>query len=214
MELGGVYHITVCKIMEVDIMKVHKKIFMAIALGLVLTLSLTAVPSWASNKKEIEQKKTDIRKMAKETLNRLYQFQPGAKKAISKSAGYAVFSNFGMKIFLVGSGTGKGIVFDNKTNKQTFMKMIEGQIGLGIGAKKFKLVWVFEKHKDLNEFINSGWEFGGQTSAAAKLGKKGGAFAGALSVSPGIWLYQLTDDGLALELTGKGTKYYKDDDLN
>jgi hypothetical protein len=35
-----------------------------------------------------------------------------------------------------------------------------------------------------------------------------------MSVSPGIWLYQLTDDGLALELTGKGTKYYKDDDLN
>jgi hypothetical protein len=55
---------------------------------------------------------------------------------------------------------------------------------------------------------------GGQTSAAAKLGDEGGAFAGAMSVSPGIWLYQLTDDGLALELTGKGTKYYKDDDLN
>jgi hypothetical protein len=28
------------------------------------------------------------------------------------------------------------------------------------------------------------------------------------------WLYQLTDDGLALELTAKGTKYYKDDALN
>ena len=31
---------------------------------------------------------------------------------------------------------------------------------------------------------------------------------------PGVWMYQLTDKGLALELTGKGTKYYKDDDLN
>ena len=39
-------------------------------------------------------------------------------------------------------------------------------------------------------------------------------YAGALSVSPGIWLYQLTDDGLALELTAKGTKYYKDAGLN
>jgi len=38
--------------------------------------------------------------------------------------------------------------------------------------------------------------------------------AGAMSVSPGIWLYQLTDNGLALELTAKGTKYYKDDGLN
>ena len=40
------------------------------------------------------------------------------------------------------------------------------------------------------------------------------SFAGAMSISPGIWLYQLTDDGLALELTAKGTKYYKDGKLN
>jgi lipid-binding SYLF domain-containing protein len=106
------------------------------------------------------------------------------------------------------------MVIDNKTKKETFMKMIEVQAGIGLGVKKFRLVWVFENRKDLTDFINSGWEFGGQTSAAAKLGDEGGAFAGAMSVSPGIWLYQLTDDGLALELTGKGTKYYKDDDLN
>jgi lipid-binding SYLF domain-containing protein len=199
--------------MEVDKMKTDRYFFVAIAFSLVLTLSLATVPLWASEKK-IEQKKSDIRKMAKETLSRLYTLQPSAKKAISKSAGYAVFSNFGMKIFFAGGGSGKGIVFDNKTNKQTFMKMVEIQAGLGLGVKKFRLVWVFENYKDLDAFTNSGWELGGQTSAAAKLGDQGGAFAGAMSVSPGIWLYQLTDDGLALELTAKGTKYYKDNDLN
>ncbi len=50
--------------------------------------------------------------------------------------------------------------------------------------------------------------------AVAKAADKGDAFAGAMSVKPGVWLYQLTDDGLALELTAKGTKYYKDDELN
>ena len=94
------------------------------------------------------------------------------------------------------------------------MKMVEIQAGLGLGAKKFRLVWVFDNYKDVDEFTSSGWELGGQTSAAAKLGDQGGAFAGAMSVSSGIWLYQLTDDRLALELTAKGTKYYKDDDLN
>ena len=83
--------------------------------------------------------------------------------------------------------------------------------GISLGRK---LAFPHALTDDVNEFINSGWEFGGQTSAAAKLGDEGGAFAGAMSVSPGIWLYQLTDDGLALELTGKGTKYYKEDDLN
>jgi len=33
-------------------------------------------------------------------------------------------------------------------------------------------------------------------------------------VAPGVGLYQLTSDGLALELTAKGIQYYKDADLN
>ena len=51
-------------------------------------------------------------------------------------------------------------------------------------------------------------------AAAQTSPEKGGAMAGAASVSEGVWMYQLTDKGLALELTGKGTKYSKDKDLN
>jgi lipid-binding SYLF domain-containing protein len=94
------------------------------------------------------------------------------------------------------------------------MRMAEIQAGLGFGVKKFRLVWVFETDKALNDFVNSGWELSGQATAAAKLGDKGSAYQGAVSVAPGVWLYQLTSDGLALELTAKGTKYYKDSDLN
>jgi hypothetical protein len=35
--------------------------------------------------------------------------------------------------------------------KETFMKMIELQAGFGVGIKKFRLVWVFENHKDVTE---------------------------------------------------------------
>ncbi len=194
--------------------KTNKFAFTVIAFTLMLSFSLIVVPARAASKAEIKQEKADIRKMAKETLARLYKVQPSTKKSISKSAGYGVFSNFGMKIFFAGSGKGKGIVFDNKTKKQTFMKMFELQAGIGLGVKKFRLVWIFENRKDLTDFINSGWELGGQTSVAAKMDDQGSAFAGAMSVSPGVWLYQLTDEGLALELTAKGTKYYKDDELN
>ena len=103
---------------------------------------------------------------------------------------------------------------DNKTKTTTYMKMVEVQAGLGMGIKKFRVVFVFDTQKALNDFIKSGWEFGGQTTAAAKTGDQGVAFAGAVSVAPGVWMYQLTDTGLAAELTGKGTKYYKDSDLN
>jgi lipid-binding SYLF domain-containing protein len=168
----------------------------------------------APTAKQIEQQKADIRKMADVTLERLYTTQPSAKRAIGNAAGYAVFSNFGLKIFFAGGGSGKGLAVNNKTQKTTFMKMIEVQAGLGLGIKKFRLIWVFENPGDLNSFINAGWEFGGQATVAAQASGEGAALAGAMSIKPGVWLYQLTDDGLAAELTAKGTKYYKDQDLN
>jgi lipid-binding SYLF domain-containing protein len=189
--------------------------FLISSVFLVIALCMaSALPDLAIGQDTKDKEKAEVRKMAQDTLARLYKAQPGAKKAVESGAGYAVFSNFGMKIFFAGGGSGKGIAYNNKTKKGTFMKMLEVQAGLGMGIKKFRLVWVFENTKDLDSFINSGWELGAQTTAAAKAGEQGAAFAGAMAISPGVWLYQLTDDGLALELTAKGTKYYKDDKLN
>ena len=187
-----------------------------IVAALLLLFCAVAPPlaSGADDAKKKEKARADIVKMSDATLSRLYKAQPQAKTAIAKAAGYAVFSNFGMKILFAGGGSGQGVVVNNGTKKRTYMKMVEVQAGLGMGIKKFRLVWVFEKRKDLDAFINSGWEIGGQTSAAAQASGQGVAFAGAMSIAPGVWLYQLTDDGLALELTAKGTKYYKDGDLN
>ena len=189
-----------------------------LVLSLALMVATPAVAGQSNEDKEKQAKankeRQEIRKTAQGILARLYKAQPSAKGLIAKAAGYAVFSNFGMKIFVAGSGTGKGLAVANKTKKETFMKMVELQAGLGFGVKKFELVWVFETPETLNTFTNSGWELGGQASAAAKAGEKGAAFQGAMPVSPGVWLYQLTETGLALELTAKGTKYYKDDELN
>ncbi len=163
---------------------------------------------------DVKQERAEIRDTATETLARLYKTTPQARQAIQKAAGYAVFSDFGLKILIAGGGYGHGIAVNNKTKHETFMKMIEIQAGLGIGIKQFRLVWVFERTSDFNNFVNAGWEFSGQATAAAQVGGEGVAYAGALSVAPGVWLYQITDDGLALDLTVKGTKYSKDDELN
>jgi lipid-binding SYLF domain-containing protein len=185
--------------------------FTHVAVLAVMVLVLAAVPAWGASK---EDKQKEVQKVSRETLARLYKAQPSAKKAVEGAAGYAVFSNFGMKILVAGGGSGSGMAVDNKTKKMTYMKMVEVQAGLGMGVKKFRVVFVFDTQKALNDFVNSGWEFGGQTTAAAKSGDQGLALSGAVSVAPGVWMYQLTDTGLAAEITGKGTKYYKDSDLN
>lgn len=188
-------------------MKVHRL--------LLALLCLLAVAVFADDEKDREKERAGIRKMSQETLTRLYKADPAAKEVVQKAYGYAVFSNTGIKILFGGSGRGKGVAVSNKGKAETFMKMLELQAGLGMGVKKFRVVFVFDNQKAFEGFVNSGWEFGGQSSAAAKTSpEKGGSMQGAASVSDGVWMYQLTDKGLALELTGKGTKYSKDDDLN
>jgi lipid-binding SYLF domain-containing protein len=172
-----------------------------------------AAPRIALAEKKDDQR-AEVRKAAQQALEAVYKAQPAARKAVESAAGYAAFSNFGMKILIAGSGSGKGMAVNNKTKAVTYMKMVEVQAGLGFGVKKFQLVWVFETEKALDDFVTTGWTIGAQATASAKSGEKGAAYQGAVAVAPGVWLYQLTGDSLALELTAKGTKYYKDDELN
>ena len=190
-------------------MNVHR--FLAASL-----LCLIALGSFAADdEQKKEQERTEIRQMVQDTLTRLYKAEPPAQAAIHKAYGYAVFSNTGVKILIGGSGRGAGLAVDNKTKNETFMKMLQIQAGLGFGVKKFRVVFVFDNQKVFNDFVNSGWQFGGQADAAAKTSpEKGGSMQGAASVSDGVWMYQLTDKGIAVEITGTGTKYSKDDDLN
>jgi len=182
-----------------------------------LALTLPVAPAYALfDSKPVAQQRADILKENDRIMQRLYHLEPHARELVAKSAGYATFSNFGMKILIAGGGSGSGVVI-NKTKANTkpvFMKMVEVQAGLGIGIKSFSVIFVFETEKALQSFVNSGWEFGGQATAAAKYENNGGAYEGAANVSEGVWMYQLTDNGLAAEITAKGTKYYQDSDLN
>lgn len=194
-------------------MKCKKISLMAIFVS-VLLCALQMVYAQTTDPKK-EKKRQEVRSMAQETLARLYKAQPKAKSFVEGAAGYAVFSSTGVKILVGGSGKGQGMAVSNKTKKETFMKMMELQAGVGVGVKKFRLIFVFENEDALNRFVDSGWEFGGQADAAVKTDEnKGASTAGAMSVSKGVWVYQLTDKGVALELTAKSTKYSKDDDLN
>ncbi len=166
----------------------------------------------AADKNDENRDKT--RKMAAQTLQDLYKLQPTAQAAIQKAAGYAVFNNMGTNVLVLSTARGAGIAIDSKSKQETFMKMVSAGVGLGIGVKDYRVIFVFENEKALAQFINSGWSGSAQTDAAAKAGKSGAAYSGAVEAAPGVWVYQITKNGIALQLTLQGTKYYKDDDLN
>jgi lipid-binding SYLF domain-containing protein len=161
-----------------------------------------------------DQKREKIRKMADATLNDLYKLQPAAKGAIQASVGYAVFNDLGTHLLVLSTAHGSGVAVNSKTRQETFMKMLSAGAGLGIGIKEYRVVFAFENDQALAHFLDSGWSGSAEADAAAKTNKGGGAYTGAARVDDGVWAYQITKKGLALDVSLQGTKYNKDDDLN
>ncbi len=187
----------------------RKATISAWALALAVLVSGCATTGAATR----DEKRQAILDMQREVLSALYEVRPDARPKIRKAPGYAVFSNASVNVILASVSGGEGVVKDNKTGRHTFMKMGELGLGFGLGVKDFRAVFVFHDRETMQRFIASGWEFGAHADAAAKAGDKGGAVGGEVLLD-GITVYQLTESGLALQATVKGTKYWKDTALN
>ena len=143
----------------------------------------------------------------------VYKLKPDVRAQVTKAEGYAVFSNANINLIFASVGAGHGVVHDNKSGKNTFMKMGEAGIGLGLGVKDFRAVFVFHSRDALTQFVEDGWAFGVNADAAAKASEKGAAVGGEATFD-NITVYQLTESGFALQATVKGTKFWQDSELN
>ena len=151
--------------------------------------------------------------MRQEVLAELYSIKPDTRGQIADASGYAVFSNANINLILASFGGGIGVVRSNANNADTYMHMGEVGIGIGAGVKDFRAVFVFHNAQALERFMDVGISVGGQADAAAKAGDLG-APVGGEAIVDNITVYQLTQSGLALQATVKGTRYWQDADLN
>lgn len=159
------------------------------------------------------EKQQHILEMKQQVLTKLYTKKPDTRQQITAAPGYAVFSNANVNLFLVAAGTGYGVVTDNLSGNYTYMNMAEGGVGLGIGVKDYRIVMVFHTTAAMNSFVNKGWTFGGNADAAVKASDKGASVEGEAYFGD-VTVYTMTESGLALQATIKGTKFWKDSELN
>ncbi|WP_395339252.1 YSC84-related protein [Ningiella sp. W23] len=172
---------------------------------------LSACASMGSG--SVTEKRQVILDMQQDALAKLYEKKPAARAEINASPGYATFSNANVNLLVLAAGTGYGVVNDNSSGKKTYMNMAEGGVGLGLGAKDYRIVMVFHNQSAMQQFIENGWTFGGNADAAAKASNKGKAIAGEAYYGD-VSVYTMTESGLALQATVKGTKFWKDEQLN
>jgi lipid-binding SYLF domain-containing protein len=158
------------------------------------------------------EKRSVIQSETHKTLGELYAAKPEAKEKVAGSAGYGYFSNVNVNLLVLSTENGYGVVHDNASGKDTYMKMAGAGVGLGMGAKDTRVIMVFTDPAVMENFVTKGWTASGGADAAAKT-KDDGSATGA-TVMPGMEIYQFTKAGLALQATVQGTKFWPDDSLN
>jgi lipid-binding SYLF domain-containing protein len=180
---------------------------------LILFISLTVASCASMGDGTKSEKRQSILTMKEQVLTKLYAKKPDTKPQINAAPGYAVFSNANINLIFMAAGTGYGVVTDNLTGNRTYMNMAEGGVGFGIGVKDYRIVMVFHTEKAMNNFVNKGWTFGGNADATAKAGDKGASVEGEAYFGD-VTVYTFTESGLAFQATIKGTKFWKDSELN
>ncbi|MBQ7479179.1 MAG: hypothetical protein IJT01_09855 [Selenomonadaceae bacterium] len=186
----------------------------AIWLVSVLMLCLMTATAFAANPEKIQKERTEIEELSTKALQNLYEKVPSAEKVIGNCYAYATLSNTGMKLGIFGDAHGRGVAVNNETGERVYMRMKEMGIGFGLGIKEYDLIFVIGTEEAWKSFISGDVKFASSAEAAASDGQAGGAIEGASISANGIWVYQMTKKGLALDASIKGTKIYADKKLN
>ena len=190
-----------------------KKIIPLLAASLLVLAPLSANALFGDKPSPEEQRK-ELQEARPAALSKQFAEKPAARAEIQSSKGYAVFSNIGINVLVVSTGRGGGILRDNRSGKDVYMKMFSAGGGWGMGVKGFSAVFIFETTAALDQFMTEGWDFSAQADANLESESEGDGMETAMTAMPGTKIYQLTDAGVALQATLQGTKFWADEDLN
>ena len=190
-----------------------KKMFTLIMAAFFLCL-MSVTTFAATSQEKINKERAEINELATKALKNLYDKVPSSERVINNCYAYATLSNTGMKLGIFGDAHGRGLAVNNVTGEKVYIRMKEMGIGIGLGVKEYDLIFVIANEKAWNSFISGDIKLGGSAEAAASDGKTGESIEGASIAANGIWVYQMTKKGLALEASIKGTKIYADKKLN
>ena len=176
-----------------------------------MSLSLLASGAWAKDDKATKQAEVVTKTGA--AMERFYKVKPELKDAVAKAPGYGIFTTYGISFGVGGSG-GSGLVHDNHSKHNTFMKVGGASAGLQLGAAQTEVLFIFKSAAAMNKFIASGWA--GGASATASAGASGATAGGCIEAAATATteIYTLTKTGLEAGLAVGGSKFWKDKDLN
>lgn len=160
-------------------------------------IALTAAACVSPSGDTPEQKWQSARSMRDEYLQIAKSDDTSLEAKLASAPGYLVADTFVMKILIIGSANGYGVLVDNRDHSETILDNFTLAVGPGIEIARIGGVIVFNDAAALDEFKKGLTEFGGDAEAAFKFGDFGGA-ARATDMGSATENYPLFVGGVAL----------------
>jgi lipid-binding SYLF domain-containing protein len=187
----------------------RRLVVVAAVVGLIGSASLLRAEEKSWEELDAASKRAKIDETANKTKDDVLAGNAKATDLYKSAYGWAAFDNLKIAFGFSGGG-GNGVAVAKKTGHRTYMKMGTAGVGLGIGAKGYQVLFLFEDEQTFKSFVEKGWQ--ADASASAQAGGEGvGAQTGFVN---GIAVYQISDKGLMAAADVAGTKYWKNDKLN
>lgn len=115
-----------------------------------------------------DEKRQTVRQQRDQMVAELLKAKPELKEKLAKAVGYATFNQKDVNLFLLASGNGYGLLVDQRTKQETYMRVASLGGGLGLGVKDLRVVFIFNDAGVMQQFLDSGWQFAAKADAAAK----------------------------------------------
>ncbi len=177
-----------------------------------ITPNAPRAPAKPMSAQDKAKARDEIRANAGKALEQFYASDPKIKEQVARAAGYGVFNTYGVSLVLGGAG-GTGLVHENATKKDWYMRVAQASAGAQLGAAQNETLIVFPTKKSLTDFVEKGWvgsATGGGSAGAVGKSTGGGGGVG----TGGTSIYTMTKNGLQAGGGVEGAKYWKDKALN
>ena len=151
----------------------------------------------------------EINQNAEKTITQLISNNPELQESIDTSVGYFVGQTSGAKIPVVGARSGLGMLYDRKADTRTYMNIKRYDVGVGLGAGKYRGIILFQNREVFEQFRAGIWK--SKIGVESAVGEK--ATTTVSVVDEGATLHLLSETGVVVTASARLVSLSINEDL-
>lgn len=144
-----------------------------------------------------------------DTISALVAQKPELRESVDSSVGYFVGRLSGVKVPIIGVGSGLGVLYDKEAGTRTYLNVKRYDFGVGLGASSYRLVVLFQDRELMETFRAGTW----QSRLGAESVSSTQSTAVGTPVDRGASVHMISESGAVVTMTARVVKLSVNTDL-